>query len=169
MRIAQMRKYDVANGVGIRSTIFTSGCSGQNCKNCFNKEYQDFNYGEQWNKELEDKYISYLKMEYISGATVLGGEPMQQIMDNDLINLLKRINREVNKPIWIFSGYTFEQIIVNPKRLEILQECEVLVDGKFEEDLKDLRLKFKGSSNQRIINVQKSLKKGEVVLHELDR
>lgn len=163
MRYAQIRKYDVANGKGIRSTIFVTGCT-HNCKNCFNKEYQDFSFGDIWTDEQTKEVIGYLKDPAVAGLTLLGGEPMQ---NTALTQILREIKKEVDKNIWIYSGYTFEQILEDQKRFELLNECDVLVDGLFVEELKDLKLKFRGSSNQRIIDIKKSLENQEVVMYEL--
>ena len=160
MNYAQIRKYDVANGTGIRTVIFVTGCT-HNCRNCFNKDYQDFNYGELWTDAETEKVIEYLEDDNVSGLTLLGGEPMQNL---DLIEVLKSVRARVNKPIWVYSGYTYEEILENKKRTELLELCDVLVDGRFVEELKDLKLKFRGSSNQRIIDIKKSLEQGKVVL-----
>lgn len=160
MNFAQIRKYDVANGTGIRTVIFVTGCT-HNCRNCFNKDYQDFNYGEVWTDAETEKVIKYLEDDNVSGLTLLGGEPMQNL---DLIEVLKSVRARVNKPVWVYSGYTYEEILENKKRTELLKLCDVLVDGRFVEELKDLKLKFRGSSNQRIIDVKKSLEQGKVVL-----
>ena len=156
MNYAKIRKLDVTNGPGIRTTLFVSGCT-HNCEGCFNKEQQDFNYGNKFTKETEDEFIQLTKNKQIKGVNILGGEPMQQIMDDTLLNLLKRIKLETDKPIWLWSGYTFEEIVNNPKRLEILREVDVLIDGKFQADKRDIMLKYRGSSNQRVIDVKKSL------------
>ncbi|MFR2837504.1 MAG: anaerobic ribonucleoside-triphosphate reductase activating protein [Zhenhengia sp.] len=163
MHYAQMRKYDVANGIGIRSTLFVSGCTHQ-CPGCFNTDYREFDYGMPWTKEAEDTFLSYIEDENVHGVTILGGEPMQQTKDDDLLNLLRRIKQETNETIWIYSGYTYEEILKEPKRRQILELCDVLVDGRFVEALKDLKLRFRGSSNQNIIDVQASLTSGEKVL-----
>lgn len=160
MNFAQIRKYDVANGTGIRTVIFVTGCT-HNCRNCFNKEYQDFNYGEVWTEAETEKVIEFLKDDNVSGLTLLGGEPMQNL---ELIQVLKAVKDKVEKPIWVYSGYTYEEIMENEKRTELLKLCDVLVDGRFVEELKDLKLKFRGSSNQRIIDVKKSMEQGKVVL-----
>ena len=110
MHYAQMRKYDVANGIGIRSTLFVSGCTHQ-CPGCFNTDYREFDYGTPWTKEAEDTFLSYIKDENVHGVTILGGEPMQQTKDDDLLNLLRRIKQETNETIWIYSGYTYEEIL----------------------------------------------------------
>lgn len=161
MYYAQMRKYDIANGLGIRATLFVSGCRHK-CSGCFNEAYQDFEYGTLWDEEAEATFMSYVKDKNVNGVSILGGEPMQQ--DNHLHELLKRIKEETGKHIWIYSGNTYEQILQDTHKKEILQYCDVLVDGPFIEALKDLKLKFRGSSNQRIIDVQASLKAGSVIL-----
>ena len=165
MYYAQIRKYDIANGPGIRSSLFVSGCTHK-CKGCFNEDYKNFRYGKKWNTEACNEFIEMLNDKQVSGVTILGGEPMDQIHDDDLLNLVKRIKNETRKNIWIYSGYTYEQIIQHEKRKEILSFCDALVDGLFVLELKDLKLKFKGSSNQRIINIEKSLVANEVQLLE---
>ena len=160
MRYAQIRKYDVANGPGIRTSIFVTGCT-HNCPNCFNQEYQDFAFGEVWTDRETDEVIEYLKDDAVAGLTLLGGEPFQNSID--LTTILKDIKKSIDKTIWAYSGYTYEQIIENENRKNLLLECDVLVDGLYIEELKDLRLKFKGSSNQRIIDIKKSLEEGRVV------
>lgn len=163
MRYGEIRQYDVANGPGIRTVIFVTGCT-HNCKNCFNGEYQDFNYGEIWTENETLKAIKYLNDENVSGLTMLGGEPMQNL---ELIEIVKKIKSEVLKPIWVYSGYTFEEIISNEKRCELLELCDVLVDGRFVEEQKDLKLKFRGSRNQRIIDIKKSLEARKVELYDI--
>lgn len=165
LRYNKIRKYDVANGPGIRSTLFVAGCTHR-CKGCFNKAYQSFESGEQWTAEVSDEFIKHLNESIVKGVTILGGEPFEQIMDDDLLNLLKRIKNETVCDIWIYSGYTIEQLQKNAKQNELLKVCDVLVDGPFVESLKDLKLKFRGSSNQRIIDIQKTLKMNEICLLE---
>ena len=159
-----MRKYDIANGVGIRSTLFVSGCT-HHCPGCFNEAYQDFDYGTLWTEEAEETFMSYVKDPNVHGVSILGGEPMQQ--DFHLAALLKRIKAETGKHIWIYSGDVFERIIQEPSKKEILEYCDVLVDGPFVEALKDLNLRFRGSSNQRILDVQQSLAENKPVLLNL--
>lgn len=161
MRYGQIREFDVANGPGIRVSFFVTGCS-HNCYNCFNQEYQNFNYGELWEKDTTKKLIDYLKKDQIAGLSVLGGEPFQNA--EDLREVLIDVKKEVDKPIWIWSGFTLDQILEDPEKEALLEEIDVLVDGKFVERLKDLSLKFRGSSNQRIIDVKNTLKQGELVL-----
>ncbi|MBU5669338.1 anaerobic ribonucleoside-triphosphate reductase activating protein [Peptoniphilus sp. MSJ-1] len=160
MRYAQIRRYDVANGPGIRTTFFVTGCR-HNCYNCFNKEYQDFNFGEIWTDKETREVIDYLKLDEVKGLTVLGGEPFQN--EIDLFKILKDIKKESNKDIWIYSGYTFEEILKDENKKNLLELVDVLVDGRFVEALKDLKLKFRGSSNQRIIDIQKSLNENKIV------
>ena len=128
MYVAQIRAYDVANGPGIRSTLFVSGCT-HNCKNCFNKEAQNFKYGTLYDKNIEEQYISNCKNDRVVGVSILGGEPMEQGLE--LLNLLKRIKEEVKKPIWLWSGYLYEEIIADPIKKSILECVDVLIDGKF--------------------------------------
>ncbi len=165
MYYAQIRKFDTANGTGIRSTLFVSGCTHK-CKGCFNQEYKHFRYGHPWTKEIEDNFIEHIKNPNVHGVTILGGEPMDQVRDTDLKDLVCRIKEETGQNIWIYSGYTFEEIMMHKKTKEILKYCDVLVDGPFIEEQKDLRLRFKGSKNQRIIDVQKTLSEGKVTLLE---
>lgn len=161
MNYAQIRKYDVANGPGIRTTFFLTGCD-RNCPNCFNTEYMDFNHGKEWDIDAEKKVISYLKLDQVEGLTVLGGEPFENPIG--LLKALRNIKKEVDKPIWIYSGFIFEDLVNIKIAREILEEIDVLVDGEFIEELKDLRLRFRGSSNQRIIDVKKSLKNNKVII-----
>lgn len=163
MRYNKIRKLDVSNGPGIRTTIFVSGCT-HDCEGCFNKELQDFDSGEVWTKEKEDLIVDYLKKPVVVGINILGGEPLQQTMDDDLKNLLKRCKQECpDKTIWLWTGDLFEEAIKNEKKLEILKYVDVLIDGPFVLKKKDLNLYYRGSSNQRVIDVFDSLKTGEVV------
>lgn len=159
MKYAQLKKLDIANGPGIRISLFVSGCTHK-CKGCFNEEYQDFNYGEEFTPYISNKIKSELLKDYYSGITVLGGEPFQNL---ELIEIIKDLrsfisSSKLDRNIWIYSGYTFEQIMENPKMKELLSLCDVLVDGLFIEDLLDLNLEFRGSSNQRILDIKSSIK-----------
>ena len=164
MNFAQIRKYDVANGPGIRTTIFVTGCTHK-CHNCFNEEYQDFNFGDPWIQKETDEVIEDLKLDEVKGLTILGGEPFQN--EVDLLQVIRDIKKEVQKDIWIFSGYTYEEILKDQDKKKLLEECDVLVDGRFVEALKDLSLRFRGSSNQRIIDIKKSLEANKVILFDL--
>lgn len=160
MRYGQIREYDVANGKGIRCSIFVTGCT-RNCKNCFNKDYQDFNAGKLWTDKETDTIISYLSEEVVDGLTILGGEPFEN--SEDLAGIIAKIKENTDKDIWIYSGFTYENIIKDESRKKLLELCDILVDGPFIEELKNLRLKFRGSSNQRIIDIKKSFETGEII------
>ena len=152
MRYAKIRKFDVANGPDIRTTLFVTGCTN-NCEGCFNRDLQDFNSGELWTKEIEDEFLSYVKNPNIKGVNILGGEPMEQTMDDSLVNLLKRVKEETGKDIWLWSGYIYENIINDEKKRRILEQVDVLIDGRFQLENRDIKLKYRGSSNQRVIDV----------------
>lgn len=163
MRYEKIRKFDVSNAPGVRSTLFVTGCT-HDCKGCFNKELQDFGAGEVWTQEDEDNFVSYVKNDNVVGVNILGGEPMQQVMDDCLPNLLKRVKEETGKSIWLWSGYLLEQILEDEKRRKILEYVDVLVDGRFEIDKRNINLKYRGSENQRVIDVKKTLMSDSVVL-----
>lgn len=163
MKYGQIRKYDVANGPGIRTSFFVTGCDA-NCKNCFNEDYMSFSFGETWTKKETKKIIEYLKLDEVEGLSILGGEPFENTLD--LLEIIRDIRKHSDKSIWIYSGFTYEILSKIPVTRELLSYCDVLVDGLFVEELKDLRLKFRGSSNQRIIDIKKSLKDGKISLME---
>ena len=163
MNYAQIRKYDVANGVGIRTTLFVSGCHF-NCPGCFNKEYQDFSFGKVFDDAQMQKFIDLGKGESISGYSFLGGEPLDQLNDDTLLRTVKAIKEQTGKSIWLWTGYVFENL--TEKQLEIVKYVDVLVDGPFIEAQKDMRLLFRGSSNQRIIDVQKTITQNKIILWE---
>ena len=166
MNYAKIRKYDVTNGPGVRTTLFVSGCTN-NCEGCFNKELQDFKYGNLWTKENEDEFIESVNNINIKGVNILGGEPMEQTMDTSLVDLLVRIKKETGKTIWLWSGYTFEQIINDDKKKKILKCIDVLIDGRFELDKRNISLKYRGSENQRVIDVKASLNENKVCLLDI--
>lgn len=171
MNYGALKKTDVANGEGVRVSLFVSGCT-HHCKNCFNPETWNFCYGKPFTQETEDEIIEALKPSYIKGLTLLGGEPMEPQNQERLLPLLKRIKKEFGntKNIWCYTGYTLEDDLLKPSRArceftdEMLGLIDTLVDGEFIEELKDLMLKFRGSSNQRIINVPETLKSNQIVL-----
>ena len=171
MNYGEIKFTDVANGAGCRTSLFVSGCT-HHCKGCFNEMTWDFNYGELYTREVEDDIVESLKPDYIDGLTILGGEPMEIVNQKEIRPLLERIKKEVPKAtIWIYSGYLWEELTdPSNKRCHgedtdaILSMLDVLVDGEFMLDKKDLMLRFRGSSNQRVIDVKKTLEKGEVVL-----
>ena len=174
MNYANIKETDVANGTGVRVSLFVSGCT-HHCKNCFNQMTWDFKYGEKFTTETEDKLLKLLEPSYITGLTLLGGEPLEPINQRGLLPFLKRVRERFGetKTIWCYSGYKFDDELLGESRArcevtdEILSLIDVLVDGEFVEELKNLSLKFRGSSNQRIIDVKKSLEKKEVVLFEV--
>jgi anaerobic ribonucleoside-triphosphate reductase activating protein len=145
IRYALIRDMDVSNGEGISVSLFVQGCL-LHCKGCFNKRTWDFSKGNEWNKEIEDKFIEFCQKSYITHVSILGGEPLQQ--DDSLLLLLQRIKKEVRKPIFLWTGYEFENIPHD--KIDILNFVDRITDGKFIEELKDFNLKFKGSSNQRV-------------------
>lgn len=165
MNYGQIRKYDIANGDGIRTSLFVTGCT-HNCYNCFNKEYQDPQAGTPWDDDKTEELLSYLSADEVRGLTILGGEPFQNV--NGLLPIVKTVkDRLPKKDIWIYSGYTFEELIWLPEKIRLLMLCDILVDGRYVDALRDPSLAFRGSSNQRIIDVQKSLLAHKAVLSEL--
>ena len=164
MKYAQIREMDVTNGNGIGVALFTQGCP-YHCKNCFNPETWDFNKGTDWTKETENKIIELLKPEYITRLTILGGEPLIERNIEPLTALLKRVKGIYpDKQVWLYTGGDFE--VLEGLYEEIFQYIDILIDGRYIDNLRDYKLKWRGSSNQRIIDVQKSLKKKETILYE---
>lgn len=170
MNYADIKQYDVANGPGVRVSLFVSGCT-HHCKNCFNQETWDFNFGEEFTEKEIDRIIEYMKPSYVQGITLLGGEPMEYTNQKGLLPLVRKIKQVYpEKNIWCFTGYLFDKDIMErmyakwPETRELLSFFDVMVDGRFVEELKSLALRFKGSSNQRTIDVKKSLEQKKVVL-----
>ncbi len=160
MKYAQMRQFDVANGVGIRSSLFVSGCHFH-CKNCFNREYWPFDYGQEYDDTVMQKFIDMGKNPNVTGYSLLGGEPMDQLADDMLLKTVQEIKKQTGKTIWMWTGFTFETL--NDKQKEIVKYVDVLIDGQFVDEKKNLTLLFRGSENQRIIDVQKTLHAGEII------
>lgn len=168
MRYNKIRRYDVTNGPGVRTTIFVSGCT-HNCEDCFNKELQDFEYGDIWSQKSEDEFIDYVSNPMVVGINVLGGEPLQQTMDDSLLDLLKRVKNEFpEKSIWLWTGDLFEEAIENEKKLAIIEQVDVIIDGQFQKDKRNIKLKYRGSENQRVIDVKESLEKDEIVEYQFE-
>jgi anaerobic ribonucleoside-triphosphate reductase activating protein len=171
MNFVEIKPLDTANGPGIRVSLFVSGCT-HHCKGCFNEKLWDFNYGKIFTKEDEAHILECMQPYYIKGFTLLGGEPLYVHNARVLTGLLYDIKHTYpNKDIWCYTGYTLETLLSRMSQdtqyaMNILTYIDVLVDGKFEEDKKDLSLPFRGSSNQRIIDVKKSLASNEIVLKE---
>lgn len=162
MKYADIKPLDANSTKGIGCLVYFSGCT-LNCEGCHNKNIQDFNYGNEWTKEVEDYFIDKCKNPHVKVVGILGGEPFQQSY-TQILNLFKRLKSEVCKPIWVWTGYTYNQLIMNDLSKHILSYIDVLIDGRFNEELKDIKLKYRGSSNQRIIDVQESLKQNKVVI-----
>ena len=170
MNFATIKFHDVSNGPGVRVSLYVSGCRNH-CKNCFNPETWDFCYGEPFTREVEDKILNALAPEYIKGFTLLGGDPFEPENAEALVPFMERLRKKYpEKSVWCFTGYDYEADLLTGKKgdidtnIRLLSTLDVLVDGKFVEELKDLNLLFRGSSNQRIILVRPSLEKDEVVL-----
>lgn len=161
MRYNKIRKMDISNGPGVRVAIFMQGCAFH-CKNCFNPETWDFKQGKEFTEDTVNRILQLADKDYIAGLSILGGEPMHPTNIEGTTRLAKRFKEKYpNKSVWVWSGFLFDRDL---KDKEVLKYVDVLVDGQYEDDLHDFRLKWKGSSNQRVIDVQKSINQGEVVL-----
>ena len=170
MNYCELKLNDVANGPGVRVSLFVSGCT-HHCKGCFNEESWDFAAGEEFTVETIDTIIESLKPDYVQGLTLLGGEPFERINQQGLLPLLRRFKKEFpGKDVWCFTGYLFDKDILGrmckewEETPEFLNMIDVLVDGEFILEQRNLMLKFKGSENQRTIDVKKSLETGDIVL-----
>lgn len=162
MRYNKIRKMDISNGPGVRVSIFVQGCSF-NCKNCFNPETHDFNKGKEFTYDTINKLLELSDKEYINGLSILGGEPLHEFNILGTIKLAKAFKEKFpDKTVWVWTGFLFENVI----NKDIFKYIDVLVDGRFEEEHKDIRLKYCGSTNQRVIDIQQSLKKNKVILYE---
>ncbi len=173
MHYASIKKYDVANGEGIRISLFVSGCP-HHCKNCFNKEAWDYDYGNLFTEKEENDILDFLNNDYIKGLSLLGGEPMFPENQKRLIPFLKKVkDKYPDKDIWCYTGYIYDKEIINDMckkndfTKEFLSYIDVLVDGRFIESKKDVSLFFRGSSNQRIIDIKKSLRSNKVIQIEM--
>lgn len=175
MNYAEIKYCDVANGPGVRTSLFVSGCS-HHCPGCFNEIAWDFNYGKPFTQDTIDSIIESLKPDYIQGLTLLGGEPFEYSNQKGLLPLVRQVHEVLpQKDIWCFTGFLFDKDIIEnmckkwKETNELLSYIDVLVDGRFVEELKNLNLKFKGSENQRTILVNESLKSGNVILYDFDK
>lgn len=161
MRYNKIRKMDISNGPGVRVSIFEQGCSF-NCKNCFNPETHDFAGGKDFNQETINEVLKLCENDYIDGLSILGGEPMHPKNIEGTEALAKAFKEKYpNKSIWVWSGFTFDKDL---KDKEVLKYIDVLVDGQYVDELHNPQLKWKGSSNQRVIDVQQSLKSKKIIL-----
>ena len=169
MNYSQLIACDTANGEGIRTSLFVSGCTNH-CPGCFNQEAQDFNHGKPYTQDTENMLLDCVKQPYISGLSILGGDPLCQ---DDLglitLNFLAHKVHSLGKTIWLWTGFKWEDFNFTSNfslQSMLLSACDVVVDGPFIEAEKDLTLAFRGSRNQRVINVRKTLEKGEIILYK---
>lgn len=157
---------DISNGEHIGVSLFVQGCHFH-CKNCFNQETWDFNGGQKWTEETKNEFLRLINRPFIKRVSILGGEPLTEENLPDILSLIEEIKcLYPEKKIWIYTGYTWENIVIDPLKYEAIRNIDFLIDGQFEEDKKDLKLKFKGSNNQRLIDVQKSISCEELILYE---
>jgi anaerobic ribonucleoside-triphosphate reductase activating protein len=174
MNYGTIKQNDIANGTGVRVSLFVSGCT-HHCKGCFNPETWNFSYGRPYTKETEEELLEALSKSYITGLTLLGGEPMEPDNQRVLIELVKKVKSLYpDKDIWCYTGYDYEKDLLHDSRArcectdDLLSYIDVLVDGEFVEAQKDISLQFRGSSNQRIIDVKASKNSGEVRLWSIN-
>lgn len=172
MNYAEIKNCDIANGPGVRVTLFVSGCT-HHCKDCFNEMAWDFAYGDVFDQQVEERLLAFLQPEYITGLTLLGGEPLEYENWRGLLPFLRKVKTQYpEKNIWCYTGYLFDRDLLRESRArceatdEMLSLTDVLVDGEFIQEQKNISLRFRGSENQRIIDVQKSLREGRVCLEE---
>lgn len=172
MHYGEIKNCDIANGVGVRVSLFVSGCTNH-CKNCFQPQTWDFEYGKPFYAETENYILSLLKPSYISGLTVLGGEPFEPSNQRTLYPFLKRVREEYpKKSIWMYSGFTYEELLTEggysncEVTRKILNLADVLVDGRYDDDLKNIGLRFRGSSNQRLIDLKETFRQNKIILWE---
>lgn len=170
MNFATIKKYDVANGPGVRVSLFVSGCTHR-CKGCFNAEAWDFDYGQPYTAKTEEEILSALNHSYIAGLSLLGGEPFDPRNQETVCGLLKKVRaRFPQKDVWCYTGYTLDKDLkeggaaYTPFTKDMLESIDVIVDGEFVEALKDIKLRFRGSSNQRIIDLKRTRGSGEIKL-----
>ncbi len=173
MNYCQIKKCDIADGLGIRVSLFVSGCT-HHCKGCFQPETWDFSYGKPYTNETTKEILEALKPDYIKGLTLLGGEPFEPENQKELLELLKEVKKTYpKKDVWCYTGYLMDEELLKPSRArceytdEMLSFIDILVDGEFVLEKRNLMLKFKGSENQRIIDVKKTLKEKNIVLFEI--
>ena len=170
MHYGKIKNCDIANGIGIRVTLFVSGCRNQ-CQNCFQPETWDFDYGEKFTAQRERELLDMLEPSYIDGLTLLGGEPFEPENQRALLPLIQKVkDRYDDKTVWVYTGFTLEELGDADCRgccevtEQLLEQTDVLVDGRYIEEKRDISLKFRGSSNQRIIDMAETLKAGRIIL-----
>lgn len=184
MRVASMRSLDISNGENVGVSLFVQGCD-RHCYNCFNPETWDFNDGKEWTEKTKNKFLKLIDRPYIKRVSILGGEPLAEQNLNDVLSLIKEIRISFpEKTIWLYTGFEWDQImdikVIQPifsckdlenkiqnvlKRQEIIKQCDVLVDGEYIDEQKDLTLKWRGSKNQHVIDAKQSLAQNKIVLY----
>ena len=177
MRFASMRNLDISNGEGVGVSLFVQGCD-RHCFNCFNSETWDFNGGKEWTEETKNKFIKLIDRPYINRISILGGEPLAEQNLNEVLSLIKEIRISFpEKTIWLYTGYSYSDIfrgqssclsqegLNNFKRREIIKLCDVVVDGRYIDEQKDITKKWAGSKNQQVINVKESIKNNKIILY----
>ena len=179
MNYAQIRSMDISNGEGIGVSLFVQGCDFH-CKNCFNSETWEFSKGQEWNDKTKNQFLKLIETPFIQRVSILGGEPLHPKNVQNVLKIVDEIRVSYpTKNIWLYTGYTWEEIMtpiisdINSKQLKILQmrkelvsKCDVLIDGRYVDELRDVSLHWRGSSNQRVINVQETLEQKQIVLWE---
>lgn len=173
MNYATIKKCDVANGPGIRVSLFVSGCT-HHCKGCFNSTAWDFNYGNKFDESTIESLLEELDKDYVEGLSLLGGEPLEHVNQQGLLPLVKKVKeRFPNKTIWCYTGYDFEKDVMGnmyrnfSETKDLINNIDVIVDGKFIEEKKNPSLQFRGSENQRLIDVKKSMKENKIIWAEV--
>ena len=169
MNYAGIKYCDIANGTGCRTVLFVSGCRNA-CKGCFQPQTRDFGYGEPFDEKVQEEVLKSLEPDYITGITVLGGEPFEPENQKELVPFMRKVvARYPNKNVWAFTGYIYDKDLVAGGRRhtedtdELLSMIDVLVDGPFQEEKKDITLKFRGSSNQRILDLKETIRTGNII------
>lgn len=179
MNYAQIRSMDISNGEGIGVSLFVQGCDFH-CKNCFNSGTWEFSKGQEWNDKTKNQFLKLIETPFIQRVSILGGEPLHPKNVQNVLKIVDEIRVSYpTKNIWLYTGYTWEQIMhpvitdINSEQLKMLQmrkelvsKCNVLIDGRYVDELRDISLHWRGSSNQRVINVQETLKQKQIVLWE---
>ena len=170
MNYGEIKNCDIANGIGVRVSLFVSGCTNH-CEGCFQPQTWDFDYGQPFTYETEQSLMDMLSPDYINGLTLLGGDPMEPKNQQVLLPFVRRLKAKLpTKTVWAYSGFTYEELKTEGSYPrceatdELLELIDVLVDGRFVEELKDICLRFRGSSNQRIIDMNKTRQSGVIVL-----
>ncbi len=174
MHYATIKECDIANGPGVRVSLFVSGCN-HHCKGCFNEIAWNFHYGNEFTEETINKVLKDLDKDYIEGLSLLGGEPLEHVNQKGLLPLIKKVKEKFpKKSIWCYTGFDFEKDVMGnmyknwDETKELINNIDVIVDGKFEQELKNPSLKFRGSENQRLINVSKSIKENKIIWADVD-